>query len=270
MEACVCNKRLDITTLVHGDDFLSEGERGSLASLDSILEARMDVKRLPLLSPGCQNTIEYTDNVCKHALDPHYAQELVEMMNATSAKPAITPAAAQQTVDRHSLDPRDHEGTKRFRAALGMALSMGQDRSDIQFALKEIASGMSSPRIKDAIALKRLARYLVGAPSLTFPFLHQSMIETLRVYVDSDFAGQQATKKSAPSMCLRLGSHTLATVIVTQKVIALSSVEAEIYALGTGAAEGLYVRSPLLECGVESSWVVVSDSSAALAWSRAG
>ena len=51
-----------------------------------------------------------------------------------------------------------------FRALAARANYLAQDRPDIQFSVKEIARRMARPTNGDWALLKRLARYLVGAP----------------------------------------------------------------------------------------------------------
>ena len=49
-----------------------------------------------------------------------------------------------------------------FRAIAARANYLSQDRSDIQFAVKELCKFMSAPTSKDWTSLIRLARYLKG------------------------------------------------------------------------------------------------------------
>jgi hypothetical protein len=61
-----------------------------------------------------------------------------------------------------------------------------------------------------------------------------------------------------------LGKHTLRTWATTQPTVALSSAEAEYYAMVEGATRGIGLRTMLSEMGVEVSVVVLStDSSSA-------
>jgi len=69
----------------------------------------------------------------------------------------------------------------------------------------------------------------------------------LNIYVDSDWAGCHQTRRSTTGFviellgtCIHLGSET-------QGVVALSSAEAEFYAISTGAQEALYVRNFIME-----------------------
>ena len=60
-------------------------------------------------------------------------------------------------------------GTKHARAFRGVAARwnyLAQDRVDLKFATKEASRRMARPRLADWALLKRLRRYLLGAPRL--------------------------------------------------------------------------------------------------------
>ena len=82
--------------------------------------------------------------------------------------------------------------------------------ADLQYAAKEVAKKIAAPRQADWPKLKRVARYLVGAPRRVQLFSWQELPTKLHTFTDSDRAGHN---------------------------IALSSGEAELYALVKGAAQ---------------------------------
>ncbi len=86
----------------------------------------------------------------------------------------------------------------------------------------------------------------------------------LKAIVDSDWAGCVDTRRSTSGGLIRLGRHTLKSRSITQAVVAMSSAEAELYALTEGAARGLGLRSMLSELGLTTPAVeLLTDSSAA-------
>ena len=48
-----------------------------------------------------------------------------------------------------------------YRAIVARGIYLSQDRSDIQYAVKELSRSMSAPRSSDWERLKRLGRYLL-------------------------------------------------------------------------------------------------------------
>ena len=90
----------------------------------------------------------------------------------------------------------------------------------------------------------------------------------LDVYVDSDWAGCQKTRRSTSGGVITLCGVELWHWSVTQKTVALSSAEAENGAALEGLIRSLYVRNLLKQQGVELKIRIFSDSSAAIGHSR--
>ena len=67
--------------------------------------------------------------------------------------------------------------------------------------------------------------------------------ETLQVYVDSDWAGDLLGRKSTTGVIVRRGKHLLRHMSCFQTLVALSSGEAEYYALVRGACTSLGIQS---------------------------
>ena len=82
-----------------------------------------------------------------------------------------------------------------FRAASARGNYLAVDRIDIVFSAKELCRRMSVPRVSDLTALRRLAKYLLGAPRLVQRFPWQSK-EGLSLFTDTDFAGCPRTRRS--------------------------------------------------------------------------
>ena len=112
--------------------------------------------------------------------------------------------------------------------------------------------------------LKRIGRYLVGAPRFEQLFRWQDVPAHVGVFTDSDWAGCKTTCRSTSGGAMIWGSHCLKMWSSTQATIALSSAEAELYALTKGAAQGLGMMSLLSDFGVAVNVTVHTDASAAI------
>ena len=111
---------------------------------------------------------------------------------------------------------------------------------------------------------RRVARYLIGAPRFEQQFVWQDEPEKADAYTDSDWAGGRSTCRSTSGGALKLGSHCLKTWSSTQATVALSSAEAELYALTKGASQVLGLMSLLQDFGIAVSATVHTDASAAI------
>ena len=114
-----------------------------------------------------------------------------------------------------------------YRALVARGIYLSQDRSDIQYAVKELSRKMSKPNRADVEKLKHLARYLIGRERAVIHFDYQSLPSHWSVWVDSDWAGCKITRKSTSGGIVMFGSHVIRSWSTTQNVIALSSGEAE-------------------------------------------
>ena len=83
------------------------------------------------------------------------------------------------------------------------------------------------------------------------------------VWTDTDYAGCRETRKSTSGGIIHWGNHILRSWSSTQKVIALSSGEAEYYGLVKGAAEAIGTRSILQDIGIQGKVRLSEDSTAA-------
>ena len=127
---------------------------------------------------------------------------------------------------------------------------------------------MAKPCQGDWAALKRIGRYLKGAPRLVQHFRWQKMPEAVAVFTDSDWAGCRATCRSTSGGITRFGAHTLKSWSSTQATVALSSAEAELYALTKGAAQALGFITLMADMGVKVRATVHTDASAAIGIAR--
>jgi hypothetical protein len=164
----------------------------------------------------------------------------------------------------------DKDAVQGFNASVYRSIAargnyLAQDRPDIQFAMKEICRSMSSPTVNDWPSVKRLARYLLGAPRMVVKYGFQKLPSKIVVWTDSDFAGCSKTRKSTSGGVVMFGGHCLKTWSSTQEVISLSSGEAEYYALVKAVSQGIGIRNLLQDLGIVVDIEVNMDASAAKA-----
>ena len=281
-------RRISLT--VHGDDFTSTGPESELRWLEQVFARNFEIKT-DYLGPSeghaqeiriLNRVIQWTADGLTYEADQRHAEILIKDLELEDAKPVATPGAREDVikashviVDRDDLakndldDPNagdllDKAAASRFRGLAARANFLSQDRADIQYATKEVARRMARPRDGDWSLLKRLARYLVGAPRLVYEYRWQSAEQQLEGYVDSDWGGCKGSRRSTSGGVLMSGQHVLKTWSTTQATIALSSAEAELFAMVKGAAQALGMLSIGRDLGLQMRATLHSDSSAAL------
>ena len=123
---------------------------------------------------------------------------------------------------------------------------------------------MCEPRQSHWQMLRKIGRYLVGAPRLIMRFPWQARQSVMTTYTDSDWAGCVKTARSTSGGIVTIGAHMIKSYSRQQKVVALSSAEAELYATVAASAEGLAFQAYANDLGMAFSGEVYTDSSAAL------
>eukprot|EP00971_Amphidinium_carterae_P036387 715333-Amphidinium_carterae.1 len=105
----------------------------------------------------------------------------------------------------------------------------------MQFAMSKVMGGMSNPTEADWCRLKAVTRYVHMYKRMRWHFQYQDMVGAveLDVFTDSDYAGD-VSRRSVDCVHEFMGRHLLDTSTTQQQLIALSSGEAEYYALVRG------------------------------------
>ena len=122
---------------------------------------------------------------------------------------------------------------------------------------------MSKPTVEARKLIKKVARYLVGAPRLVWKFGEIEGEPMIDVEVDADWAGA-LDRTSTSGGLIKVGGAGIKHWSRTQRAKALSSGEAEYYALVTGAAEALGVQALAAELGWTMSVRLWTDSTASI------
>ena len=94
------------------------------------------------------------------------------------------------------------------------------------------------------------------------------MPKEIDTFVDTDFAGCRATRRSTSGGCALLGDHCIKHWSSTQTTIALSSGEAELGGLAKGAAQTIGLRTIAKDLGWNLTSCLHSDATAAIGIAR--
>ena len=160
--------------------------------------------------------------------------------------------------------PLTVEEAKEYRGLAARANYLSQDRPDVQYAVKEIARRMATPHSGDWGLLKRLARYLAGSPRAVYQYWWQSKPTSIETCTDSDWAGCKGSRRSTSGGVMLHGHHCVKSWSATQATVALSSAEAELYALLKGATQTLGMIALAADLGADLGAKVKTDASATL------
>ena len=265
------HKNRHIHVYVNGDDFVAVGDNKEVKWLQSQLSSVYDMKA-EIMGDGVnemkqQQILNRIVTWCKHSIeyeaDPRHAEILARLDN--KGQGAKVPGCKYAQDREQSQEVSQQDGT-RYRAATAKYNFLAIDRPDIQFSSKEASKYMSSPRQSDWDMVIKLARYLRTNPRKkhVFPIHCNDNLQFIDVFADSDWAGDNINRKSTTGVVIKFGGCLIKTYSRNQKTIALSSAEAEFYAIVSGIAEGIGVQSILRDYGIDCAIRCFSDSSAAV------
>ena len=261
-----------IACSVHDDDFTSSGPADALDWLEGAIGEEYGIAIAPRMGPGpgdakegrvLNRVVTWHENHIEYEADPRQVERLIGECGLTGANVIGTPGAKLSFKEHEADEPLQNGLHTAFRAAAARGNYLAADRIDCQYACKEVCRYMSAPTQLSWKALKRLCRYLSGRPRLTYVYKKQE-VDSIDVYVDTDWAGCVKTRKSTSGGAVMLGQHTIKHWSSTQPSVSLSSGEAEFYGVVRGAGQGLGYQSLLKDLDLAVPLRVWTDSSAAL------
>ena len=136
----------------------------------------------------------------------------------------------------------------------------------MQFPVKQMSKEMAKPMVGSSKRMKKIARYLVNRKRVIWHFYWQDSDDKCHVCGDSDWGGRTGSRKSTSGGIWMIGKHCIMTWSVTQGAYALSSAEAEFYAMIEAVIRAKGSRNLAVEVGfrdLENIVHIGTDSSAA-------
>ena len=275
------HKTREIMMVTHVDDFLVGGPPEDLLWLRDELKKNFEISGVMMDEQDLNGkivdslkflgrTIRKKEDGYTWEADEKHVRLLLEENEMSNCKPLSTPMCREDADDcLHAQGPEpphmETADASLYRRSVARLNYLALDRPDIAVAVNRLARTMSSPRLGNEVALKRVLRYLQGAPVCRLTFSMQHLSSRLVGLSDSDWAGCKATRKSTSGNAVLLGAHLIHFSSRTQKAIALSSSEAELVSQVGVACEVLAVQNLLRECHIEMGITCKCDSSAARA-----
>ncbi|KAJ0666336.1 putative RNA-directed DNA polymerase [Helianthus annuus] len=175
-----------------------------------------------------------------------YVLDLLAETGMIDCKPVDTPMMANQKLYMEENAKLADKGE--YQRIVGKLIYLSHTRPDIAYAVGVVSQFMHQPQVTHMEAVWRIIRYLKGTPGHGVLFKTNKHLET-QVYTDADWAGDKGNRRSTSGYFTLVGGNLVTWRSKKQKVVALSSAEAEFRGIARGLAEALWVRKLLTEIG---------------------
>jgi len=269
--AAYANDRSGLMVTKHVDDGMMLGTKRAVEAYEAELGEHFLLKTSPYLEGELEQ--EYLGRVIRRIpggfgvrINPRLIEDVLTAMKLTGCKPTPTPGTKVEA-RKPDEEKLPEQQISEMRGHTGRLMFVGQERCDISFATKEVARGSAAPAANDLVRAKRVARYLAGTRNFENKVRPNKSEEWIvKGKVDSDWASDKVGRRSTSSGHIFVCDAAVGQYSRTQATPAISSAEGELYSIGTGAVECLYVKAILTEIPSPPSVeiVIASDSQAAI------
>ena len=173
-----------------------------------------------------------------------YASRILEKCGMKDCNPGQTPMEPRLKLSKMSKAPT--VDCTYHRSVVGSLRYLLHTRPDLCYSVGLVSRYMERPTAEHMTAVKHILRYIRG--TLKFGCFYEKGRELQLVgYCDSDHAGDVDDRKSTSGLLFYLGSSPISWVSQKQKMVAISSCEAEYMAATSGACQSIWLARLLAE-----------------------
>ena len=270
---CCYFKKFDnnfIILLLYVDDMLVAGSNmQEIVNLKQKLSKQFEMKDLGAAKQILGMRIKRDTNSRTLLLSQDkYIDKVLSRFNMQNAKVVSTPLGVHFRLSKEQSPKTEEE--RAYMAKVPYASAIGSlmyvmvcTRPDIAQAVGAVSRYMNNPGKLHWEAVKWILRYLRGTTSKALCFKGGDTI--LTGYVDADLAGNVDIRRSTTGYVYTLGGTAVSWGSQLQKIVALSTTEAEYVAVTEASKEMVWLQSFLEELGKkQEDNVLYCDSQSAI------
>ncbi|GJR63476.1 retrovirus-related pol polyprotein from transposon TNT 1-94 [Tanacetum coccineum] len=192
-----------------------------------------------------------------------YVLDLLAEIGMVDCKPADTPMIVNHKLYMEKKARLADKG--RYQRMVEKLIYLSHTRPDIAHAVGVVSKFMHQPQKAHMKVVLRIIRYLKGTAGHVVLFKQNGHLKT-QLYTDADWAGDKGDRRSTSGYLTLVGGNLVTWRSKKQKVVALSSAEAEFRGIARGITEVLWIRKLLTEIGYppQEPSKVMSDNKAAI------
>ncbi|RVW39236.1 Retrovirus-related Pol polyprotein from transposon TNT 1-94 [Vitis vinifera] len=179
-----------------------------------------------------------------------YVLDLLSEVGLLDCKPAETPIVQNHKLGEYS----DHLPTnkERYQRLVGKLIYLSHTRPDIAYVVSIVSQFMYCPSEDHMDAVIQILHYLKSSPGKGL-MLSKNNHLNIEGYTDADWAGNISDRKSTSGYFTFIGGNLVTWRSKKQKVVALSSADAEFRGMVKGICELIWLKRLLTEIGFAPS-----------------
>jgi hypothetical protein len=172
-----------------------------------------------------------------------YATYILSRFQMEDCRPMSTP----MITNWKKLSASDSQlvDAKVYRQLISSLMYMVNSRPDICFVMNTLSQYMVEPGSVHMVGEKRILIYVYGTVDYGLDYVRGDGV-SLVGYTDSEWAGCAANKKITSGCCFSLGSGLVSWFSQNQKLVSLSSAEAEYMAASQASCKSIWHRKMLV------------------------
>lgn len=259
------HRRGKVTTLiVYVNDMIITGdETEEIAKLQKQLATEFEMKNLG----GLKYFLGIEVARSKQGIflsQKKYILDLLCDVGMLDCKPADTPIVQNHKLGELPSKVLADKG--RYQRLVGKLIYLSHTHPDIAYAVSVVSQFMHQPSKDHMKAVVRILRYLKSSQGKGLTFFKSNHLR-VNGYTDTDWAGDTTDRRSTSGYFMFVGGNLVTWRSKKQKVVALSSAEAEFRGMAKGLCELLWIRRLLTEIGFAptSEMVLFCDNKATIA-----
>jgi hypothetical protein len=177
--------------------------------------------------------------------------DMLKKFGLENVNPAKTPMAENEELTRAQPTPEDPRAFNvPYREVVGALIYvMLGTRPDIAFAVSKVSQFLEAPKESHWKAVKWILCYLKGTATYGLTLGGLDSNKAIVTYADADWAKDTDDRRSISGYALFFGPSLVTWKTKKQPTVALSTTEAEYYALTTSTQEYLWTEQFLLSMG---------------------
>jgi hypothetical protein len=269
-DPCIYIKRAksNLTIIsVYVDDLLIIGTRENVNATKEIIKNNFKCKDLGEVKYILGIEVKRDRSLLMTTLNQRgYIEKILQRFHMDNCKPLNTPMSSNW-ISHHLKEQQEQvkdDGNSRsecdapFRQAIGALQYLSQaTRPDIAFCTNILSRYLNNYNETHWSAVKRIFRYLQGTKDLSIKYIKSDHAPHITGFCDADWANNPTDRKSITGYVFMYVNGPVMWKSKRQSSVALSSTEAELFAISEATKQSLYIRKLITSLGIPQQQIKI-------------